>query len=768
MDFRKIPEKLAIFIERRSILLIFLGVIITALLIPGTFQLKTETGMDTMLQPSNDIFSDTKEYEEQFGAETTIVLIEAGVEDVFTSENLKILHEFEQQFLTHEGIQSIISPVTVLQIAKLEAIERGEATEEWIGDPLENQIFIQGVLYNFDDGSIRDEVKPLIPDDEHVMVTVRPVGNLPHNELLQVLLEMEEFFSDPEHQLENVEYTKVIGEVEMIEEISGCISDNLSWLLGLSMAVMAVILMLMFRVRWNLLSLFMVGIAALWTFGLMGYMGVGLSMTTMAVLPILIGIGIDYSIQFHNRYQEEVLQRKSVRKSIIASITLTFPVVAIALVATVIGFITLFISEVPMIQEFGKMLAVGVTFSFIIALFILHSIVHTVDKKLPAQKMGKASKSATLLFERLLSAAARLSLRYPIPILLIALLLGIAGGVADHRLPSKVDHEELMPQSSSVLKDIIELRDITGYEGEIRFIVKAEDVTSPDFLKWMKDLQDQIMEEYSDPVEIAMVNSPATVVSDKTGGIIPDEQSEIDAAFENTLGVYVDQIISGDRKMASLSFGITHMPMEDVQVIKEHIINNANPPDGVDIAPVCGLAMAATAVEAMVSKRFVMNLICMAAIFVILLIVYRRFTRALFTMIPVGLVIAWVSLCLYIGGIPLNTMSASLGVLVIGIGTEFIVLLLGRYEEERQHRDETPHDAMVVAISKTGRAIVTTALTTLGGFGVLIVSNFVLVRDFGIATTAGVVLCLISSMVVMPPLVVWWDTRIAHRLPENL
>jgi len=170
----------------------------------------------------------------------------------------------------------------------------------------------------------------------------------------------------------------------------------------------------------------------------------------------------------------------------------------------------------------------------------------------------------------------------------------------------------------------------------------------------------------------------------------------------------------------------------------------------------------------MLSKRFIMNCLCMAAIFVVLIIVYRRFTRALFTMIPVGIVIGWVSLCLYIGGIPLNTLSTPLGVLVIGIGTEFIVLLLGRYEEERQHRDETPHNAMVVAISKTGRAIVTTALTTLGGFGVLIVSNFVLVRDFGIATTIGVILCLISAMVVMPPLVVWWDTRIAHRLPENL
>ncbi len=763
MNFRKIPENLAIFIEKRPILLIAVSVIITALLVPGIFQLKAENGMDVMIRPGNIIFDDTREYEAEFGAETTIVLIEAGVKDVFTSTNLKIIEKFEQQFSADERIQSIISPVTVLELAKERAIEQGFSEEE-LGNPLENQGFIQGVL-NYNDGS---QMKPLIPDDEHVMINVRPAGNLTHGELMQVVTDMEGFFEDPEHQFENVANTRVIAEVEMIEEISKSISGDLKLLMALSVAVMAVILMLMFRVRWNLLSLFMVGIAAVWTFGLMGYMDVPLSMTTMAVLPILIGIGIDYSIQFHNRYQEEVLQRKSVSESIIASITHTFPVVGIALLATVIGFITLFISEVPMVQHFGRMLAVGVVASFLIALFLLHSIVYIVDKRLPQQRLGKASKSATLLFERLLSAGARLSLKYPIPILLIALALGIAGGIVDPWLPSKVDHEELMPQTSKTLKDIKYLRNTTGYEGELRFIVKAENITSPGFLKWMKDFQDQVMEEYSNPVEVSMVNSPAKIVSDETGGIIPDEQSEIDASFENTLGVYKDQIISDDGKMASLSFGITHMPMEDVQEISEYIMDNANPPDGVYINPVCGLAMAASAVDAMVSRRSLMNSLCMAAIFVILLGVYRRFTRALFTMTCVGLVIAWVSLCLYLSEIPLNTMSASLGVLVIGIGTEFIVLLLGRYDEERKHRDETPHNAMVISISKTGRAIVTTALTTLGGFAILIVSDFVLIRDFGIATTIGVLLCLISSMVVMPPLVVWWDTRVAHRLPENL
>jgi predicted RND superfamily exporter protein len=155
----------------------------------------------------------------------------------------------------------------------------------------------------------------------------------------------------------------------------------------------------------------------------------------------------------------------------------------------------------------------------------------------------------------------------------------------------------------------------------------------------------------------------------------------------------------------------------------------------------------------------------MGAIFAILLIVYRRLTTAMFTILPVGMVIAWTSFDLYLLGIPLNPLTAIMGVIIIGIGTEFMVLLLGRYEEEKR-KGLSPRDAMIVAISKIGRAIVITALTTMGGFGILIASNFVMIRDFGIATVLSVILCLISTITVMPPLIAWIDERIARRLAK--
>ena len=78
------------------------------------------------------------------------------------------------------------------------------------------------------------------------------------------------------------------------------------------------------------------------------------------------------------------------------------------------------------------------------------------------------------------------------------------------------------------------------------------------------------------------------------------------------------------------------------------------------------------------------------------------------------------------------------------------------YEEEKR-LGLPPREAMVTALAKIGRAIVTTALTTLGGFGVLIASNFVMIRDFGIATVVGVFLCMVITLTVMPGLIVRYD-----------
>jgi hydrophobe/amphiphile efflux-3 (HAE3) family protein len=806
---KRMTEALARFVLRYSWWLLLTVVLISGAIIPGATMLTPDSGFNSLVSSSSEISRDNVRYEAKFGGDPITILLEGDLDAIFSTANLAVLNEFEQQFSADGRYLYIISPLTVFRAAIDQANQQRQAFQQYlalaqeaaaaaardaaaamglseaeqeqaaqqaaadvlaefqpqiaemqrIGEPaLDNPLFIAAVLYD-SQGQVSPAMQSLIPDGNHALVLVTPQGNLEDNQALQAVRDIEDFFIA--RPLSGVG-TTVVAATKLVDAISSSMSNNMKILLALAIAVMILVLMVLFRVRWRLLSLFMVGVSALWTFGIMGYVSIPLTMATMAVLPILIGLGIDYSIQFHNRYQEELLRTGTVGEAIVSSLSHMFPSVSIALLATIIGFITLYISEVPMIRDFGVALTIGIVLSYLVALFLLHSIIYRSDKRAPIAKLRKESTEASGRIERILLRVGKLAISQMRWIFILSVVFAVAGGVVDHWLPKTTDFEELMPQDITALRDVRELRDIVHSGGDIRLMIEADDVTSPEVLGWLKDYENEELVLHS---ELLSVNSPAELVSGAAGGVIPPRE-QIEAILAATPPLYLDRVLSADRTTASASFTIEDITLQEVHDLLQVMTAEAGPPSGVTISPVGSLALGASTMDAVVGKRLTMNLICLGAVFIVLLAVYRRLSRALFTILPVGAVIAWSSLDMYLIGIPLNPLTAVLGVIIIGICTEFMVLLMGRYDEERE-RGLSPREAMVTAISKIGRAIVITAVTTLGGFGVLIVSNFVMIRDFGIATVVGVCLCLVITIAVMPGVIVWFDDWRAKKRPQR-
>ena len=75
------------------------------------------------------------------------------------------------------------------------------------------------------------------------------------------------------------------------------------------------------------------------------------------------------------------------------------------------------------------------------------------------------------------------------------------------------------------------------------------------------------------------------------------------------------------------------------------------------------------------ASRYWLTLAGLLAVALVLLAVYRSFSRALVPLVPTVLATGWASLVLWVSGIPLNPMSAALGALTIAIATEFRVIL---------------------------------------------------------------------------------------------
>jgi len=101
-------------------------------------------------------------------------------------------------------------------------------------------------------------------------------------------------------------------------------------------------------------------------------------------------------------------------------------------------------------------------------------------------------------------------------------------------------------------------------------------------------------------------------------------------------------------------------------------------------------------------------------------------------------------------------LTATLGALITGIGTEFTVLSMERFYEEKKKGNNGIH-AIQTANKTIGKAIFASALTTIGGFSALLASDFVILNNFGIMTLVNISLALFSTVVVMPSALIILD-----------
>src|SRR5205085_2803361 len=124
--------------------------------------------------------------------------------------------------------------------------------------------------------------------------------------------------------------------------------------------------------------------------------------------------------------------------------------------------------------------------------------------------------------------------------------------------------------------------------------------------------------------------------------------------------------------------------------------------------------------------------------------------------LPVVLALGASAMLLYFSGIEYSPLTSISGPLIIAMGTEFNVLLMCRYFEERGN-GLPPREAMSKASLRIGRAIMSSGLTVMGGFAVLAFSDFPLLGNFGTVTALNIGLSLLSTLILLPPLLVWAD-----------
>ena len=162
-------------------------------------------------------------------------------------------------------------------------------------------------------------------------------------------------------------------------------------------------------------------------------------------------------------------------------------------------------------------------------------------------------------------------------------------------------------------------------------------------------------------------------------------------------------------------------------------------------------------------RRLETLLVGLAAVALVLLLAFRGDRRrALVPLVPIVLATGWSALILFAVRVPLNPMSVTLGALVIAISTEFSVLLSERHRQERLAGYDTI-EALRRSYRRTGAAVAASGVTAIAGFGVLVLSDITMLRDFGLVTLIDLSVSLVGVLVALPATLVIADAEAASK-----
>jgi hydrophobe/amphiphile efflux-3 (HAE3) family protein len=647
----------------------------------------------------------------------------------------------------------------------------------------------------------------LFPSSEAAAIQVRLEPDLTDEQRERATALVRAAVRMPEFRLSNAEGYTVTGVPVLAEDLADALAGSVLRLLLVALVVMAAVLALVFRRRLRLVPLAVALAAVALTFGLMALAGAPLTMASVAVLPVLLGLGVDYAIQYQARIPDPPTARGAAHAARVA-----VPTIATAALATAAGFLVLLLSPVPMVRGFGVLLVVGVGIAFALALTGgTAALVALGTRRADARQHGRAAGVLTLGLRgrdggplgrsargaaELLRAAGRPVARLARParrvghgvldagvgrpgrVVGAGLAVAALGWVVDTQADVRSDLRALVPQDLPAVRDLDTLQRTTGVAGEVDVVVEGRDLTDPKVVAWMRSYQARVLKD----ARYTPANGcgkaalcPALSLPDLFQGRgAAADRERIEALLDAVPPYFSESVITADRRTANLAFGIRLMPLDEQHEAIERMraaltertssAGTGDPPAGVS-ARLAGLpVLAAEANAALASpwRRLGTLLAGLLAVGLVLLLVHRRAERAWVPLVPIALATGWSALVLFALRVPLNPMSATLGALVIALSTEFAVLLDGRYRAERR-AGHGVGAALRRTYRSTGAAVLASGATAIAGFAVLAFSDVRMLQEFGIVTVVDLSASLLGVLAVLPAVLVLAERRARRR-----
>ncbi|RLI86047.1 MAG: MFP transporter [Archaeoglobales archaeon] len=725
MRFENFLEKISKFITKRPGLVVSVTALVVIIFLISASQTEfTSIEYERYFPIGDPVYKNLQLYEKDFGVRAEGVYIMIKGDNVVNRETYEYMLRLGESLKNLEGVGGVTSPASIIAELNGGVLPSDESQIRYLTDLYAHQFVPKKTL-------------------ALMLVTITVTDLDKTMELAEQIERVVKFTHRPTGVT-----TEVTGSPVLSYQIVKVSERETGMTTTASIIAMIVLLAVTFsgavRKKYMAFTPLIISIfSVIVIVGLLPLAGIKLDPDISATLPILIGLAIEYAAQIQNRYEHERMRKVDRDNSILIAVTRTGLAVILAMLTTVIGFMSMATTLIPGLALFGIIMSLGLIIAYIFSITFLPAILKILDREEGKKKTKEAKEKREVgILERILTSVATLTASKPKVILALALIVIIFGAYANTQIKLETDTKKYFPQNLPAMVKFKELENVMGKQYIYTTVLSADDV-GVDELKRMNELGNYIVNKED---MVYKCDSLSSLIKDYLGRL-PKSDAELSTILSMIPKDILKRYVSGHTIALYL---YTTADTHDKRVeLTEYIDRDVRFFGWHEGYYITGMPVIMSHLgEIMLNSQTQMTLVAYGLIVLLLFATYRSIVRAVVPLLAITTVIGVLNTTMFLAGMKQTLMSIAINAITLGLGIDFSIHMAERYAEERERH--SPVKAVKVAIEETGKAIVTSALTMAGGFGALMLSTFPMLWDFGFLSFIAIIFSLIGALTVVP------------------
>ncbi|KAB1156733.1 efflux RND transporter permease subunit [Flavobacterium luteum] len=764
-----------IILRNRITILIVIG-IITVFLAFQWHKIQFTHSEANLLPDDHIVNIEYNAFLKKFGEEGNLIVVGVKSEELFTPKAFSAWNKLMTDLKDDKEVDLVVSVNDLKKLQKNDSLQRFELvsftndkkvlSKEYLSE-IKNDLFqklpfYEGLLYNKKSGSIRSAIYL----DKKIVNTI-----IRKEYVLDAFIPKIEAFEKEtgiDLKVSGMPYIRTLNAKSIVDEIG--------LFVGAALFITSLIFFLFFRShRATLISVVIVIIGVMWTFGLLGLFNYQITVLTAVVPSLVIIIGIPNCIFLTNKYQQEYVAHGNKAKSLQRVITKVGTATLMTNLTTAAGFATFIITNSEILKEFGIIASISIIALFFLCLIII-PIYYSYQPVPQPKHLEHLNRNYTRVFMSWIERTVKYRKSYVYTVSIALFCISIYGALQIKTSGSLIED---MPKNTDFFKDIIFFE--KEFDGvmplEIMIDTKRKKgVLKLSTLKKMDELQKTIEEipELSKPISILnLVKYSKQAYYNGNPGYydLPTSQEQ------TFIASYAKNAFNGGKKDIMKSYvdkegqvarittfmkdiGTGNMEKIDQKLWKK--INEIFPPDRYTVTITGKASVFEKGTKYLLDNLVSSLLFAVFLIALLMVIMFRSFKMVIVSLIPNILPLMITAGLMGFFGIPLKPSTILVFSIAFGLSVDDTIHFLAQYRQELTKHNWKIKKSVFATLQEAGVSMFYTSVVLFCGFSVFMLSSFGGTIALGglIAMTLG--FGMLSNLMLLPSLVLTLNKRLAN------